>query len=149
VALHPDESARGLATPETLCQMAQRVERSRESLVALLQDLRREGRRVVAYAATAKSTTVLNYCQIGPDLVSYICDSTPMKQGLFSPGMHIPVVSPDRFRAESPDYALLFGWNHADEILAKEAAFTAAGGRWIRYVPQVSVHEPCIVNGAA
>ena len=100
---------------------------------------RRQGHRVVGYAATSKSTTVINYCGIGPDLVEFISDTTPIKQGKFSPGMHIPVRSYEEFKQSYPPYALLFGWNHAKEILAKEQAFKEAGGKWIVYVPRVEV----------
>ena len=73
------------------------------------------------------------------DLIEYISDSTPIKQGKFTPGMHIPVVSPDVFHASPPDYAVLFGWNHKKEILETEKAFTANGGKWIVFVPKVGV----------
>ena len=75
----------------------------------------------------------------GPDLISFVCDNTPAKQGLYAPGSHIPVRPPEAFWKADADYALLFAWNHADEIMAKEAKFREAGGRWILYVPQVRV----------
>ena len=74
-----------------------------------------------------------------PELVEFISDTTPIKQGKWSPGAHIPVRPYAEFVARYPDYALLFGWNHAEEIMAKEQAFVAAGGRWIVYVPNVAV----------
>jgi methylation protein EvaC len=107
--------------------------------MSLLGSLRAEGKRVVGYAATSKSTTVINYCGITPDLVEFISDTTPIKQGKFSPGMHIPVKPYEEFTRHYPDYALLFGWNHAEEILAKERPFRDAGGQWIVYVPKVEV----------
>jgi methylation protein EvaC len=82
---------------------------------------------------------VTNYCGITPDLVQFISDTTPIKQGKFSPGAHIPVRPYSAFRERYPDYALLFAWNHADEIIAKEAQFRQAGGEWITYVPQVQI----------
>ncbi|MBH0243755.1 SAM-dependent methyltransferase, partial [Streptomyces cavourensis] len=115
------------------------VERSCTELVRLLEKLRAEGRTVVGYGATAKSATVINYCGIGPDLVPFICDSTPAKQGRLTPGMHIPVQPPEEFSKPYPDYALLFAWNHAQEIMAKEQGFREAGGRWILYVPEVHI----------
>jgi methylation protein EvaC len=81
----------------------------------------------------------LNYCGIGPNLISYIYDSTPIKQGKFTPGMHIPVVSRDVFVNNPPDFALLFAWNHAEEIMHREKAYTDFGGRWITHVPQVKI----------
>ncbi|MDD5170741.1 MAG: SAM-dependent methyltransferase, partial [Syntrophales bacterium] len=94
---------------------------------------------VVGYAATSKSTTVTNYCGITPDLVEYISDTTPIKQGKYSPGTHIPIRSYEEFKANYPEYALLFGWNHAEEIMAKEKAFSAGGGKWLVYVPKVQI----------
>jgi methylation protein EvaC len=106
-------------------------------LIALLTRLRVEGRTVAGYGATAKSSTVTNFCGIGPDLVSYICDTTPAKQGRLSPGAHIPVRPHSSFASSYPDYALLFAWNHGTEIMSKEQDFSRSGGRWIRYVPEV------------
>jgi methylation protein EvaC len=71
--------------------------------------------------------------------VPFVCDATPGKQGLVTPGRHIPVRSPAALADPYPDYALLFAWNHAEEIMAKESGFRAAGGRWILYVPDVHI----------
>jgi methylation protein EvaC len=124
---------------ETFKELARNVVKSRDSLRDLLQKLKREGKRVVGYGATSKSTTVTNYCQITPDLVEFISDTTPIKQGKYSPGVHIPVQAYERFKERYPDYALLFAWNHADEIMSKEDAFLKAGGNWIVYVPKVQI----------
>jgi methylation protein EvaC len=135
------EDALGLHKPETYAALRRNIEKSRDDLMTLLHDLKKQGKRVVGYGATSKSTTVTAYCGITPDLVEFISDTTPIKQGKFSPGAHIPVRSYDAFKEKYPDYALLFAWNHAEEIMAKEQAFTAAGGRWIHYVPTVRVSE--------
>lgn len=129
----------GLDRPQTYRRFKERVERSREKLIELLEALRRQGRRVVGYGATSKSTTVINYCGITPAWVEYISDTTPIKQGKYSPGAHIPVRPYEIFKTSYPDYALLFAWNHAEEIMAKEEPFRAAGGRWIVYVTDVRV----------
>jgi hypothetical protein len=135
------EDSLGLQRNETFVQLRRNIERSRTNLNVLLKSLKGQGKRVVGYAATSKSTTVTNYCGITPDLVEYISDTTPLKQGKYSPGVHIPVRPYEEFKSRYPDYALLFGWNHAEEILAKEQAFKVAGGKWIVYVPQVKVIE--------
>jgi methylation protein EvaC len=127
----------GLEKPETYVRFAENVRRSRDELLALLQAKKQEGRSVAAYGATSKSTTVTNFCGITPDLVAYISDTTPIKQGKLSPGAHIPVEPYERFSREPPDYALLFAWNHAQEILAKEKAYMGGGGKFILYVPRV------------
>ncbi|GAA3475635.1 class I SAM-dependent methyltransferase [Streptomyces yanii] len=134
-----EEESRGLTEPETLNGFTATVATIRTELVELLRRLTREGHRVVGYGATAKSSTVLNYCGIGPDLVPLVCDSTPSKQGRLTPGTHIPVHPPQAFSDPYPDYALLFAWNHAEEVMAKEQAFREAGGRWILYVPDVHI----------
>lgn len=133
------ERALKIREPGTYDRFRGNVERSRDKLMKLLRAMKKQGKRVVGYAATSKSTTVINYCGITPDLVECISDTTPIKHGKFSPGMHIPVKPYEEFRAKYPDYALLFGWNHAGEIMAKEEAFKAAGGKWIVYVPKVGI----------
>lgn len=138
-ALAAKEAAQGLTKPETFERFRKNCEASRDALVGLLKKVKQEGKRVVGYAATSKSTTITNYCGIGPDLVEFISDTTPIKQGKFSPGVHIPVKPYEDFKARYPEYALLFGWNHYEEIAAKETAFRAAGGKWILYVPTVRV----------
>jgi methylation protein EvaC len=134
-----EEDARGLTAPKTLESFHSAVMTVRDDLVALLEDARSRGERVVAYGATAKSATVANLCGLGPEFIEFVCDTTPAKQGRLTPGTHIPVKTPDAFSDPYPDYALLFAWNHAAEIMAKETAFTASGGRWILYVPDVHV----------
>ena len=131
-----EEDAAGVATLPRPTRFAADVAAIRDDLVALLTRLRAEGRRVMAYGATAKSATVTNFCGIGPDLVSWVSDTTPAKQGRLTPGTHIPVRAPGTL---DTDYALLFAWNHAEEIMAKEQAFRRAGGKWIMYVPRVHV----------
>ena len=140
VAAHREqERSMGLHLPQTYDRFRSNCERSREQLMALLHDLRSQGKRVVGYGATSKSTTITNYCGITPDLVEFISDTTPIKQDKFSPGAHLPVRPYQAFAENRPDYALLFAWNHAEEIMEKEGTFRAAGGRWIVYVPQVAV----------
>ncbi|MET0234376.1 MAG: class I SAM-dependent methyltransferase [Kibdelosporangium sp.] len=136
-ALLAEEEAAGLTDIGTLRGFGAKVEKNRDDLLELLRTAKAEGKRVVAYGATAKSATVTNLCGIGPDLVSQVCDSTPAKQGRVTPGTHIPVVESAEFANPYPDYALLFAWNHAEEIMAKEQAFADAGGKWILYVPDV------------
>lgn len=129
----------GLDQPATFEQFRRNCERSREQLVSLLRKCKSDSRRVVGYAATSKSTTVLNYCDISPDLIEFITDTTPIKQGKYSPGKHIPVLPHERFCERYPDYALLLAWNHEKEILANEQEFMKRGGKWIVFVPRVEI----------
>jgi methylation protein EvaC len=133
------EDALGLKDLETFHGFRRNVEASRAALMRTLEELKAQGRRVVGYGATSKSTTVTMYCGITPEHVEFISDTTPTKQGKFSPGAHIPVKPYDEFKKAYPDVALLFAWNHGEEIMAKETAFRAAGGRWLVYVPKVEI----------
>lgn len=133
------ERSQGLDKAETYLRFRQNCEVSRASLMQTLGGFRVQGRRVVGYGATSKSTTVTNYCGITPEHIEFISDTTPIKQGKLSPGAHIPVRAYEEFMRRYPDYALLFAWNHAAEIRDKEKAFIAAGGKWIVYVPEVKV----------
>lgn len=128
-----------LSDPKTYIQFKNDCEKSKKSLKELLQKLKQNGKRVVGYGATSKSTTILNYSNIGNDLIEYICDNTPIKQGKFSPGKHIPIVPIEKFKNDNPDYVLLFAYNHAKEIMSKEKKYTESGGKWILYVPNLHI----------
>jgi methylation protein EvaC len=138
-ALYEKERLQGLDKEETFFQFRKNCESSRDALKKALQSLKDEGKRVAGYGATSKSTTVLNYCRISRELIPYICDTTPIKQGKLSPGMHIPIRPYEAFKADYPDYAVLFAWNHKNEILQKEQEYTAQGGKWVLFVPEVAI----------
>lgn len=105
-------------------------------LVTLLRKFKAQGARIAGYGAPAKGNTLLNYCKIGPDILDYISDTTPFKQGCYTPGMHIPVVPESHFHEDPPNYALLLAWNYADEILRKEEAYRQAGGKFVIPIPR-------------
>lgn len=133
------ELSNGLDQLSAYLKFAQNCENRKVELYGLLSRLKSEGKSVAGYAATSKSTTILNYCEIDSDLIQYISDSTPEKQGTLTPGSHIPVVTPEFLREQRPDYVVLFAWNHEKEIMAKESKLTSAGTKWIRFVPIVEV----------
>jgi len=133
------ENKLGLHKLETYDKFRGNCEHSRDSLMTLLDDIKKQGKRIVGYAATSKSTTIINYCEITTDHIEFISDTTPIKQGKFSPGAHIPVRPHEDFAANYPDYALLFAYNHAREIMAKEQKFMQSGGKWVVYVPEVKI----------
>ena len=114
-------------------------ENYRSDLMKLLNQLKSEGKSIAGYAATSKSTTIINYCGITTEHLDCIYDTTPIKQGKFSPGAHIPVLNHEYFKDNYPDYALLFGYNHEREIMEKEQRFKDQGGKWIAYVPEVKI----------
>jgi methylation protein EvaC len=139
IELLAKEREQGLDRLTTFEKFRINVENSKSDLLALLKELKKQGKKIAGYAATSKSTTVLNFCGIGSDLIDYICDTTPIKQGKLSPGMHIRVVPYDEFKNNTPDYAFLFAWNHAEEIMVKEKEYVVSGGKWIVHVPTVKV----------
>ena len=126
----------GLNSIAAYRQFAKNVQRSKDQLLDLLSELKRKKYKIVSYGATSKSTTVFNYCEIGPDLIDYIVDTTEAKQGKFSPGVHIPVVSPEEGFNNSVDYAFLGAWNYEKEIAQKEKRFLKSN-RFITHVPHV------------
>ena len=134
-----EEREGGLFDLKTYKEFAKKVEEIKNALYTLLVALKKENKRIVGYGAPAKGNTLLNYCGIGPELLDYITDTTPYKQGRYSPGMHIPVVSPDKFHEDPPDYALMLPWNFKEEILVKEKDFLMNGGKWIIPIPSVRV----------
>ena len=102
----------------------------------ILKRFKNENKKVISYGATSKSATIFNYCQIGTDLIQYITDTTPEKQGRHSPGMHIPIIPPEEGFNNSVDYAFLGAWNFAKEIKNKENNFT---GKFFTHVPTVRI----------
>lgn len=133
------EKAQCLHLPSCHERFRRQVEKNRDDLRICIKELTAGKKTVMGYAATSKSTTTLNYAGLGPEEISCIVDSTPLKQGKFSPGMHIPIRPSGSFRDSSPSHALLLGWNHRKEILEKEKLFSDRGGRWIEYVPTVRI----------
>lgn len=134
-AMRDTEAKAGLAEPATYRAFAERVGASRTALRALIDREQQAGRRIAGLGATAKGNTLLNYCELGPNEVAYIGDSTPMKQGLLTPGMHIPVVAEERLKADRPDRILLLAWNYADAIVPRYSEYLEAGGRFIHPIP--------------
>ena len=129
----------GLDRHETYGKWAANVSSLRDSVREEIQLAKARGLRIAGYAATSKSTTVLNYCDLGPSDIEYIADLTPEKIGLVSPGKHIPIVGEDVFESSPPDIAFLFAWNHSLEIKKRLRWFEDSGGRWFTHVPLVSL----------
>ena len=134
-----EEERDGLTRLEFYTRFAKAVEDLRHSLTALLADLRAKNQRIAAYGAAAKGSTLLNFCAIGPDVLEFVVDRSPHKQGKYMPGVRLPIAAPSKLMEARPDYVLLLTWNFADEILAQQAAFRDLGGRFIVPIPDVRV----------
>jgi len=135
------ERAAGLADLATYAHFDGRVRAVRQGLQEFLEGARTEGRSVAAYGAAAKGVTLLNYCGIGPELVQYVADRSPHKQGLYLPGVRLPIRSPEHIAETKPDYVLLLAWNLKDEIVEQMGHVRDWGGRFVTPVPKVAVHE--------
>ena len=138
LAIEREERAPGgAANLDRHRQLARDTMRHRDELRRLLIELRDAGKRVVGYGAPAKGNTLLNYCEIDTSLLPYTVDKNPLKVGLLTPGMHIPVrdVSAIMTDVPPPDYLLVLAWNFADEVMQQQAAHRARGGQFIVPIP--------------
>jgi len=133
------ENLEGLNNFKTFVKFAQRIKKSKNDLIRLLKKLKKENKKIISYGATYKSTTVFNYCNIDSKFLDYVTDTTLNKQGKFTPGKHIPIISPESGFNKSVDYAFLGAWNFKKEILKKEKDFIKRGGRFISHVPKVKI----------
>jgi len=129
-----EEQSKKLDTIESCLNFKKACEFSKKMTKEKLNKFKENGKKICGYAATAKSTTVLNYCGIGNNFIDYICDTTKEKIGKFSPGTHIPIVPVSHFKENIPDVAFLFAWNHKEEIFSKEKEFNDNGGVWFSHV---------------
>ena len=131
----------GLADLTTYGQFAALPPKVKRNLLAFLIEARRDGLTVAAYGAAAKGNTLLNYCGIREDMVEYVADRSPAKQGLYLPGTHIPVFAPEKIRRTRPDYVLILPWNIRDEIIEKIAFVRDWGGKFVVPIPTLSIVE--------
>jgi len=116
-----------------------RIENLRSKLTTLLKELKMASQRIAGYGASAKGSTLLNAFGIGSDSLDFVVDKSPHKQGLYTPGTHLPIAAPDKLLEAMPDYVLLLTWNLEVEILAQQAEYRRRGGRFIVPVPDVRV----------
>jgi SAM-dependent methyltransferase len=134
-----EEAAWGVDRYITYRDFGARVETLKATLTAMLAGFKRRGDRIAAYGAAAKGSTLLNYFGIGRETLDFVVDRSPYKQGRFMPGVHIPILAPERLLEDMPDEVLLLTWNFADEILEQQKAYRQLGGRFIIPVPDVKV----------
>lgn len=118
---------------------AARVNEVKTALKALLKDLKSQGKRIAGYGAAAKGCTLLNFAGIGRDIVEYVVDLNPHKQGKYMTGTHQPIFAPSRLLDDKPDYVLILPWNFKDEIMSQQQAYQASGGRFIIPIPKPTI----------
>jgi SAM-dependent methyltransferase len=126
----------GLDRLEVYLDFGQEVQRMKTSLLSLLRSLRGGGFHLAAYGAAAKGTVLLNYCHIGADLLDFVVDVSPHKQGYYMPGVHLPIYPPSCLLDKMPDYTLILAWNLADEIMKQQSEYIHRGGSFIVPIPE-------------
>lgn len=129
----------GLTDSATYRDFSNKIEANKKKLLELLSGLKMEGKKIVGYGAPAKGNTLLNYFGIGPEVLDYLTDTTVQKQGTYTPGTRVQVVSPENLKTDVPDYVLLLSWNYADAILEKEKDLRERGVKFIIPVPEVRI----------
>ena len=122
---------------ESYLKFSKRINLSRKNLFNLVKRLKKKNKKIISYGATYKSTTVFNYCNINSKIIDYVTDTTSNKQGKYTPGTHIKIISPEHGMNNTVDYAFLGAWNFKKEIFKKEKNFLKRGGKFITHVPKV------------
>ena len=133
------ESSVGMKTKKYYTEFQKRANVIKHDLIKFLTKSKRQGKSVVAYGAAAKGNTLLNYAGVGSDLLPFVVDRNPAKQGKFLPGTHIPIVDEEYLHTEHPDYVVILPWNLKAEITEQLAYIREWGGKFVTFVPVLSV----------
>lgn len=138
-ALLAEEARREMLSLEIYQTFQLCAERLKDDLLLFLIEQKRAGKRVAAYGAAAKGCTLLNYAGVKPDLLPYVCDAAPSKQGKYLPGTHIPILHPDELRERKPDIVLILPWNIQTEVIQQTVHIREWGGKFAVAVPSITV----------
>ncbi len=133
------EQTAGLTDMQRYRQFGEAAAGIKEELGRLLAELKKSGKSIGAYGASAKGSTLLNFCDIGAETLDFVADRSSYKQGRYSSGKHLPIVDADALATKQPDFALLLTWNFAAEILQQQSAYTGAGGKFIVPIPRPKI----------
>lgn len=136
-----EEEAKGLRTLSTYQSFQKKADKIKDDLLSFLIEQKRSGKIIAAYGAAAKGNTLLNYAGVKPDLLSYVVDAAPSKQGKYMPGSHIPIFPPERLLQDKLDTVLILPWNIAPEITQKNQALRERGTQFVAAVPELRVIE--------
>ena len=131
-----------IASRSTYDELGKRIQKVRTQLLTLLSRLKAQGKTIAGYGAPAKGNTLLNFFSIGTEILDFIVDDSPHKQGLYTPGKHIPVVAPTEIYRKKPDYLLILAWNFAPSIIKNHQNYQKRGGTFIVPLPRPKVISP-------
>jgi SAM-dependent methyltransferase len=134
------EEKLGLHKAETFRQFGENINSLKTALGKLLRELKASGKKIAGFGAPAKATTLMYHFGIGPDLIDFIAEDSPLKQNLFSPGSHIPVLPRAAIYEQKPDYVLILAWNFAEPIIKSLRPYIDAGGHLIVPIPKLEIH---------
>jgi SAM-dependent methyltransferase len=134
-----EEQKHGLLDLATYSAVQARAEKIKDDFLAFLIEQKRAGKKVAAYGAAAKGNTLLNFAGVKPDLLPFVCDAAPSKQGKCLPGSHIPVHPPEMLASESPDFVVILPWNIAEEVANQNRSLSAKGTRFATFVPEMKI----------
>jgi SAM-dependent methyltransferase len=137
--LQQREAAAGMTTTGYYGDFQSKADKVKNDLLVFLIEAKRAGKRVVGYGAAAKGNTLLNYAGVRPDLLSWVVDRNPAKQGKYLPGSRIPIVAEMHIRDHRPDYVVILPWNLCEEVMTQLAYIKEWGGRFVTAVPQLEV----------
>jgi hypothetical protein len=112
---------------------------TKRDILEFLIGAKRAGKTIVGYGAPAKGNTLLNYCGIRNDMISYTVDRSPHKQGHYLPGTRIPIHGPEKIRETKPDYVVILPWNLKDEIIKQMSHIREWGGKFVVFIPEVKI----------
>jgi 2-polyprenyl-3-methyl-5-hydroxy-6-metoxy-1,4-benzoquinol methylase len=130
-----------LDTLQAYLVFSEQVKQVKRDIWKCLIGLKNKGKQVVGYGAPAKGNTLLNYCGVGKDVIDYVVDRNPYKQGLHLPGTRIPIHPPERIRETEPDVVIIMPWNLSDEVITQTGYIRQWGGQWLRLIPEPEVLE--------
>ena len=134
-----EETKAGVKTAAHYEQFSTKVQKLKSDLLALLKDLKAQGKTIAVYGASAKGSTLMNYFGIDKELVDFVVDRSTIKQGLYTPGNHLAILPPEKLLEKKPDYVVLLTWNFVDEILEQQQAYRDIGGKFIVPIPELKV----------
>jgi hypothetical protein len=134
-----EERAAGVGDFEFYRYFGHRTGQLRQGLISMLADLKSVGRRIAAYGASAKGSTLLNYCGLGQETLDFVADRSTVKQGFYTPGTHLLIRPPQALLDERPDHVLLLTWNFASEILEQQVEYRRLGGKFIIPLPEPEI----------